>query len=120
MFFTLLLLIIFTTDASVAQFYLFCFWFRYFSLFLPPSFFFKFVVATNDIFKVNIVVLVVTVVVASLTVIHINVKLQPLLQLFFLDTCSHQITEVQNPFFTECSPNLFCFFLDVSLTATLK
>ena len=82
--------------------------------------FLKFVVATNDIFTVNIVVLVVTVVVASLTVIHINVKLQPLLQLFFLDTFSHQITEVQNPFFTECSPNLFCFFLDVSLTATLK
>ena len=46
-----------------------------------------FLVAVNNDVIVCIVVLVITVVAAtSLAVVHINVKLQPLLQLFFLVT----------------------------------
>ena len=76
-----------------------------------------FVIVVND----NVIVLVITVVVAtSLTVVHMNVKLQPLLQLFFLITLSHQKTEVQNLFFTECSSNIFRFIVYISLTAKLK
>ena len=44
-----------------------------------------FVVAVNDNVMVFIVVLVITIVAAtSLAVVHINVELQPLQQLFFL------------------------------------
>ena len=80
-----------------------------------------FVVAVDDNVIVCIVVLVITLVLAtSLAVVHINVKLQPLLHLFFSITRSHQTTAVQNLFFTECSSNIFRFVVDVSLTAKLK
>ena len=118
---------LFVLDPAIALY--FCYW-HFCCPILPVLFLLccfccrrsiDFVVAVNDNVIVFIVVLVITVVVAtSLTVVHINVKLQQRLQLFFLIAWSHHTTEVQSLFFTECSSNLFRFIVDVSLTAKLK